>query len=138
MVLPLLRMDHFGQEKSILRFDVFYAVYPCGLLSRLSCVTRRTAISRAAFDFISSFWSFWTVRVSPRCLARYIRFWMRYTACSSFRQGSWFQVSLAGSVGFVSFPVGGAFLFAIVLTQYLPENRVYVSLSWALPQAFAS
>jgi len=48
-------------------------------------------------------------------------------------QGSWFQVSLAGSVGFGGFPWGGAFLFAIVLTQYLPENRVHVSLSVGFP-----
>jgi hypothetical protein len=49
---------------------------------------------------------------------------MRYTWCASFRQGFMFQVSLARS--------SGAFLSAIVLTQYLPYSRAYVSLSTSL------
>lgn len=60
---------------------------------------------------------------------------MRYTDFSSLRQGSRFQVSLAGSVCFGGFSCGGAFLFAIVLTQYLPENRVHVSLSVGFPDS---
>jgi len=62
-----------------------------------SCVTRRTASRRAALDFISNFWSVWTACVLPRCSARKMRFCMRYTCCSSLRQGSLRQLSLSGS-----------------------------------------
>jgi hypothetical protein len=54
---------------------------------------------------------------------------------ASFFQGSLFQVSLAGSAGSLAC---GAFLSFIRLTLYPPYSSVYVSLSWALPQAFAS
>ena len=65
----------------------------------------------------------------------HMRFCMRNVCFSSFFQGSWFQVSLAGSaVGLAC----GAFLSFIRLTLYPPYSSVYVSLSWALPQAFAS
>lgn len=49
---------------------------------------------------------------------------MRYTCCASLRQGFLFQVSLAVS--------SGAFLSAIVLTQYLPYSRAYVCISTPL------
>ena len=68
-------------------------------------------------------------------LMAHMRFWMRNVCFSSFFQGSWFQVSLAGlAVGLAC----GAFLSFIRLTLYPPYSSVYVSLSWALPQAFAS
>ncbi len=62
-----------------------------------------------------------------------MRFWMRNTCCSSFRQGSLFQASLVGSTGIVRLSCG-AFLSAIVLTLYLPYNRVHVSLSSSFPR----
>src|SRR5216684_7136944 len=65
----------------------------------LSCVTRRTANSRAARDFINNFWSEWTACVLPRCWAWKMRFCTLYTYCSNFRQGSARQRSLSGSSG---------------------------------------
>jgi hypothetical protein len=57
-----------------------------------------------------------------------MRFWMRYTCCSSFRQGSSRQAPL---ISFVS--VGDdVFLSAILLTLHLPYSRVYVCISVTL------
>jgi hypothetical protein len=85
---------------------------PAVFLPWLSCVTRRTASKRAARDFISSFWSVWTARVLPRWLARKILFCMRYTCCSSLRQGNLRQLSLSASSSRL---VLGAFVSAIRL-----------------------
>ena len=67
-------------------------------------------------------------------LMAHMRFWMRNVCFSSLRQGSRFQASLSGA-GITCFL--GAFLSLIRLALYLPCSSVYVSLSWALPQAFA-
>jgi hypothetical protein len=65
------------------RFDL---VTPRGVLA---WVTRRTASSFAARDFKRSFWSLWTLRISPACEALQIRRSSLNTATSSLRQGSW-------------------------------------------------
>src|SRR6266568_3974338 len=99
---------------------------PAVFLPCLSCVTRRTASSRAARDFISSFWSVWTARVLPRWLARKILFCMRYTCCSSLRQGNLRQLSLAASSGGL---VLGAFISAIrlvALSSRSPCRRQHI------------
>src|SRR6266702_928754 len=87
---------------------------PAVFFSWFSCVTRRTASSRAALDFINNLWSEWTARVLPRCSARKMRFCILYTCCSNLRQGSARQLSLSGSSGdFCLFL--GAFVFGIRL-----------------------
>jgi hypothetical protein len=85
---------------------------PAVFFPRLSCVTRRTAISRADLDFIKSFWSLWTALTLPRCSARKMRFCIRYTCCSNLRQGSVRQLSLSGARGCLLL---GAFVFVILL-----------------------
>jgi len=114
---------------------------PAVFLPWLSCVTRRTASSRAARDFISSFWSVWTARVLPRWLARKILFCMRYTCCSSLRQGRLCQLSLAAS----SFRlVLGAFVSAIrlvALSSRSPCRRQHIhwlsQRRWLLRQSYS-
>src|SRR5689334_20918465 len=59
---------------------------------------------------------------------------MRYTCCSSLRQGSLFQATLCSSLTWAA----GAFLSSIRVTFYPPYSRAYVSISWALPQALAT
>ncbi len=87
---------------------------PAVFLPWFSCVTRRTAISRADLDFIKSFWSLWTALTLPRCSARKMRFCILYTCCSNLRQGSLCQLSLSGSSGNFRFTLG-AFVSVILL-----------------------
>lgn len=94
----------------------------------LSCVTRRTASRRAARDFIRSLWSVWTARMLPRWLARKILFCMRYTCCSSLRQGNLRQLSLAASSG----GLVPAFL-PYDSSLFLPDHRADVSISTGFP-----
>src|SRR5260370_4552755 len=72
---------------------------PAVFLRWLSWVTRRTAKSRADRDFISSFWSLWTVFRSPRSEALKMRFCRRYWCFSSLRQGISAHSSLGLSSG---------------------------------------
>src|SRR5215471_6791769 len=53
---------------------------------------------------------------------------MRYTCCSSLRQGSACQAPLIPSVSWRD----GVFLSAMLLVPYLPYSRVYVSISATL------
>src|SRR6185437_13258705 len=55
---------------------------------------------------------------------------MRYTYCSSFRQGKLCQASLSGSRSHMFL---GAFLSAIILARYLPYICAYVSISAGFP-----
>src|SRR5579864_6057551 len=57
-----------------------------------------------------------------------MRFCMRYTYFSSFRQGSSRQAPLISSISWGD----DVFLFAILLVLHLPYSRVYVSISVTL------
>src|SRR5713226_4997464 len=94
---------------------------PAVFLPWLSWVTRRTAKSRADRDFISSFWSLWTVFRSPRSEALKIRFCRWYRCCSSLRQG----ISAHSSLGFLS----GALVFSMrlaLLHSIVPGLRQHI------------
>ena len=67
---------------------------PAVCFPRVSWVTRRTAHSRAYQDLLSRFWSLRTVLTSPRCVARYIRFWRRKTWRWTFFQGMSCQAAI--------------------------------------------
>jgi hypothetical protein len=94
---------------------------PAVFLPRLSCVTRRTAISRADLDFIKSFWSLWTALLLPRCSARKMRFCILYTCCSNLRQGSLRQLSLSGSSSSFCFTLG-AFVSVLLLVPLSSQS----------------
>jgi hypothetical protein len=50
----------FAMEMRPAGLTDFTPSMPAVFLPWLSCVTRRTASSLAAWDFISNFWSLWT------------------------------------------------------------------------------
>ncbi len=98
----------------------------------LSCVTRRTAKQRAASDFMRSLCTLWTASTLPRSEARKIRRCRRYTTRSSLRHGRVAQ----SSIGTCSVTI--ASVTSCSWSPYLPDCRADVSLSRALPLAFAS
>ena len=136
-----LRFTRFGWSWSAisnrcLGWTALTPSIPAVFLPWLSCVTRRTAISRADLDFIKSFWSLWTALLLPRCSARKMRFCILNTCCSNLRQGSLRQLSLSGSSSSFCLTLG-AFVSVILLVPLPPSHRADVGISRVLPLAFA-